>query len=160
MIGHLKGISQRDSHPRVWMTPSRGMSKKFDRMTWRIGWMPCLWKFSRKSCWAFPSRNWKWRKGVSKKEEDLEPRGFRAGVNLRLGAMRSLSEREREKERKHITNRSKKKEKRGYVCMKYAWNMHEHVTCKNKYIIGKTQSKPTSIRFNIIKHTSKCMKHC
>ena len=43
-------------------------------------------------------------------------------VDLRLGAMRSLSEREREreKERKHITNRTKRKEKREYVCMKYA----------------------------------------
>ena len=45
-------------------------------------------------------------------------------VDLRLGALRSLSERERErereKERKHITNRTKRKEKREYVCMKYA----------------------------------------
>ena len=33
-------------------------------------------------------------------EEDPEPKGFRAGVDLCLGAICSLSERERERERK------------------------------------------------------------
>ena len=153
MMGHLKGLSQRDSQLRVRMTTGRGVLEKFDRTTWHSGWMPRFWKFSRKSYWAFPSQNQTWRGGTGGlEEEDLEPRGFRAGVDLRLGAMRSLSEGERE--RKHIT--TKKREMKGYVCMKYAWTCDvQNITC----IMGKTNPNlPEHVP--IIKHTSKCMKHC
>ena len=37
--------------------------------------------------------------GGSKEEDDLEQKGFRIGVDLHLGAIRSLSKRERERER-------------------------------------------------------------
>ena len=157
MIRYLKGISQRDSHPQVRMTQGRGVLEKSDKMTWCSRWTPHLWKFSRKSWWAFTSWNQTWRWGVSEEEEDPKPRGFQAGVDLCLSAMHNLCKRERERERENTSQTEAKREKREDT---YAWNMHEYVTCKNKYIIGKTQSKPSSTHFNIIKNTSKCMKHC
>ena len=70
-----------------------------------------------------------WRGGTRLEEEDLEPRGFQAEVDLRLGAMRSLFERERERDHNHNLEIGMKE----YVCMKYAW------TCdalKINYIMG------------------------
>ena len=81
-------------------------------------------------------------------EEDLESRGFQAGVDLRaLGAMaQSIWEWERERERKRESNTSqpnyKEKKKKGKViCMKNAWicNMQN---LKTSWV--KTQSKPTN----------------
>ena len=44
-----------------------------------------------------------------------------------------------------------------YACMK----MHEHVTCKYKFIMGSTQSKYTSTQHsNKVNTHLKCMKHC
>ena len=49
-------------------------------------------------------------------EEDQERKGFRVGLDLRLGALRSLSERERERERERTqSQKSTKKEKKGYA---------------------------------------------
>ena len=50
-----------------------------------------------------------WRGGIGLEEEDPEPRGFQARVDLHaLGAMtRFIREREREREREHITTRNK-----------------------------------------------------
>ena len=40
-------------------------------------------------------------------------------------------------------------------------SMHEHVTCKNKFIMGLAQSKPTSTQHsNKVNIHLKCMKHC
>ena len=109
-----------------------GVSEKSDRTTWRSGWTPRFWKFSRKSYWAFPSWNRTWRRGAGSEEEDLEPRGFQDGVDLHLGAMCSLSKRERER-KKHITTRNR--EMKGYVHMKYAWTCDmQNWNC----IMGKT----------------------
>ena len=44
-------------------------------------------------------------------EEDSGPKGFLAGVDLCLGAMRSLSEREREREREREGNRTQSQSK-------------------------------------------------
>ena len=137
------------------MTRGRGVSEKTDRITWRSRWMPHFWKFSRKSCWAFPSWNRTWRRGVGRSEEDPKPRGFQARVDLRLGAMCSLSERKR-KWQNTITKEYKERKERVFmheICM----NMWR---AKNNYIMGSTQSKPTSTQFSTFKNTSECMKHC
>ena len=55
--------------------------------------------------------------GGSKEEDDLEQKGFRIGVDLHLGAIRSLSkrERERERERGNTIAREYKEGKKRYV---------------------------------------------
>ena len=120
-MGHLKGISQRDSHLRVWMTSGRGVSVKSYRITWHSKWTPHLEKFLEKSWWAFSLRNWTWRGGMGRSEdkEDLEQKGFRVRLDLRLGTMHNLFEREREweKETKHNHNREQRKKRKGT----YAW---------------------------------------
>ena len=68
--------------------------------------------------------------GGRAEEEDLEPRrGFQVRVDLRcLGAMCSLSERERRKiEHNHDRLQIERKER---------VRMHEHVTCKKDCIMG------------------------
>ena len=158
MVGHLKGISQRDSHPRVWMTLGRGMLEKFNRITWRSGWTPRLEKFLEKSWWAFSSLNRTWRRGTIGSEEDDDPKrkGFRVGVDLCLGVIHSLSEREREKTDHTIIREYKEGNEKVHmheICMSM-WH------AKRNCIIGSTQSKPNSTQFSINKHTSKCMKYC
>ena len=125
-MGHLKGISQRDSHPWVWMTSSRVVLAKSNRITWRSRWMPRLEMFSEKSWWAFSSRNRMWRRGrLVEEDNDPEWKGFQIRVDLCLGAMRSLSKRERERE----NTQSQPKTNRYKIKGTYAWNIHEHVTC-------------------------------
>ena len=68
--------------------------------------------------------------------------------------MQSIRERETANT---IITQNKKIEKKGYVCMKYAWTCD---TLKENCIMGSTQSKPSNTRFSTNKHTSKCMKHC
>ena len=65
--------------------------------------MPRLEKFSEKSLWALSSRN-RIEEGVGSEEEDaLERRGFWDGVDLRLGAIKQLTqEREIKGERETI----------------------------------------------------------
>ena len=130
-MGHLTGILHRDSHPRLWMTMGKAVSEKSDRTTWHSKWIPQLEKFSKKSLQAFSSWNRMWR-GVESEEDVLEWRGFQDGVDLRLDAICSLSEREREREREREKQKNiitieyqQKKRKKGT----YAWRMHEHVTC-------------------------------
>ena len=123
-MGHLKGISQRDSHLRVWMTSGRWVSVKSYRITWHSRWTPRLEKFLEKSWWAFSLWNWTWKGGMGRSEdkEDLEQKGFWVRLDLRLGTMRNLFEREGMRERNRTqSQQSTKKEKKGYVCMKYAW---------------------------------------
>ena len=141
---HLSGLSQREAQPQVWMMVGKGVSAKSNKMTWHSEWTTRLWKFFEKSFQAFLSWNRTWRGGRAE-EKDLElGKRFWARVDLcYLGAIAQyIHERERE-DKKHITNGTIEWKERDT----YAWNMHERVTCKNKYIIGKTQSKPTSIYF-------------
>ena len=74
--------------------------------------------------WASSSQNQRKRGAESEDEEALERRGFRAGVDLRLGAIDTTNvnrKREREKEKtirkvsskSNITNILKRK----YICM-------------------------------------------
>ena len=49
--------------------------------------------------------------GGSKEEDDLEQKGFQIGVDLHLGAIRSLSKREKERERGNTITREYKEGK-------------------------------------------------
>ena len=69
-------------------------------MTWRSEWKPRQENFFKKSLRAFSSWNQRWE-GEGSEEDALEWRGFRDGVNLRLGAMMQTERgRERETSRK------------------------------------------------------------
>ena len=145
-IGQLTGISQRDSHPRLWMTSGESMSTKSARMTWHLEWMPCLEKFSEKAYWASSSQNWIWE-GVGLEEEDASKRrGFRDGANLRLGAIDTTNV-----NWKIDNQKSPKKFQIEYVCMGNAW------TCdmQNKIHHGLNPIQPYQHTNNL--HTSKCM---
>ena len=98
------------------------MSAKSDSMTWRSKRMPYLEKFSENSLKALSSRNRTIEREGSEDEEAPERKGFRAGVDLRLGAIdtSNISNREGEKERQfeksqavsNIKNIEKK-----YICI-------------------------------------------
>ena len=139
-MGHLKGLSCRDSQPRVRMTTGRGVLEKSNRITWCSGWTPRFWKFSKKSFRAFLSWNRMWRRGMGSKEEEPEPwRGFQPRVDLcGLGAiahfMWKREKRERERENTSQPKTKNRKEKKRYVCM----NMWRAIF---KSIIGKNPSQ-------------------
>ena len=59
-------------------------------------------------------------------------------------------ERERQTEKHHHKEYPKKRKWKGT----YAWTMHKHVTCKEKCIMGSTQSNPNSTQVSTYKHTS------
>ena len=151
-VGHLTGISHRDSHTWLWMIVGKAISEKSDRTTRRSKWIPCLEKFSKKSWWAFLSQNQTWV-GVGSEEDVLEQRRFRDGVDLRLGAMCSLSKREREGERER--NKKKKKSQQSTNNRKeegmYAWKMQEYVTCKKN--VSWVQPNPNLTTHNF-QHSS------
>ena len=68
--------------------------------------MPYLEKFFEKSYRALSLQNQTW-KGVGLEEVDaLEWRGFRDGVDFRLGATEQLTKRERERERERENQKS------------------------------------------------------
>ena len=139
----------------------RAVSEKSDRITWRSKWTPRLKKFFTKSLWAFSSRNRTWV-GVGSEEDVPEQKGFWDGVDLCLGAMRSLSEREREREREREGETEKHNHNR-VSTRKERVRMHEK--CMNMWrakrnCMGSTQFKPNSTQFSTSKNTSKCMKHC
>ena len=58
------------------------------------------------------------RRVGSEEDDALKRRGFRDGADLRLGAMRRLTEREREREYQQDQYQKDRKER--YVCMKNA----------------------------------------
>ena len=156
MRGQVTGMSHSDSHPLLWMTEGRSVSAKSvsaksDKMTWRLEWMSHLEKFSENALKASSSRNRIWEGEGSEYEEASERRGFWAGVNLRLGAIDTTNvNRKRGKERKD-NQKSPKSYQIYQVYWKestYAWEMHEHVTCKTNYIMGSAQSKPISTQTN------------
>ena len=55
--------------------------------------------------------------GGSKEEDNPKRKGFQVEVNLRLGAMRSLSEKERERERKEHNHNLEQIDRKERVCM-------------------------------------------
>ena len=108
--------------------------------------MPRLKKFSENALRASSSQNRIVEGEGSEDEEAPERRGFRDGVDLRLGAidMTNVNNREGEKERQ--TEKSQTFSNISNILKRstYAWEMHEHVTCKKNFIMGLAQSKPTS----------------
>ena len=86
--------------------------------------MPRLEKFSENALWASSSRNRREIGVESEDEEALERRTFRAGVDLRLGAIDTTNiSRKREGEKKKIIRKAPKQFKYSkyteieYVCM-------------------------------------------
>ena len=128
MRGQVTRTSHSDSHSRLWMTVRRSVSAKFAKMTWHSEWTPHLEKFSQNALWASSSRNWRERELESEDEEALERRGFRVGVDLRLGAIDTTNiNRKREREKENTIRKVPSKSnitsilKREYVCMGNAW---------------------------------------
>ena len=109
--------------------------------------MPYLKKFSKNSLKATSSRNRSLEGVGSIDEEAPKRRGFRAGVDLCLGAI-DMTNVNRNRGRKREEQSEKSQAKQIYQIYgkesTYAWEMHEHVTCKVKSIIGSAQSNPTS----------------
>ena len=94
--------------------------------------MPRLEKFSENALKASSSRNQIWDSVGSEDEETPERRGFRAEVDLRLGVIDTTNvnrfggrRREEQSEKSQAIQIYEKKSM-------YAWEMHEHVTCKIK----------------------------
>ena len=113
----------------------------------RPEWMPRIEKFSENALKASSSWNRTWEGEGLEDEKAPEQRGFRAGVDLRLGAIDTTNvNRKRGRERKD-NQKSPKQHQIYQVYWKestYAWEMHEHVTCKTNCIMGSAQSKPVS----------------
>ena len=137
--------SYSDSHPLLWMTKGRSVLAKSDRMTWHFEWMPCLEKFSENALQASSSWNRTLEGEGSKDEEAPKRRWFQAGVNLCLGAI-DTTHINRRKGRERKDNQKSLKQHQIYQLYwkesTYAWEMHEHVTCKTNCIMGSAQSKP------------------
>ena len=80
-------------------------------------------------------------------EEAPERRGFRARVDLRLGAIDTTNI-NRFRERRREEQSEKFQAIQIYQIYEkesmYAWKMHEHVTYKIKSIMSSAQSNPTS----------------
>ena len=128
------------------MTSGRLVSVKSAKMIWCSEWMPCREKFFEKALRASSSRN-RICEGVGSEEVDaLEWRGFWDGVNLRLSAIDMTNVNEK-RGRERDNQKSLKQFKYIKIYWKestYAWEMHEHVTCNIKGIMGSAQSNPTS----------------
>ena len=109
--------------------------------------MPCLEKFIENALKASSSRNRTLKGEGSEDEEALERRGFRAGVDLRLGAIDTTNVK-RFRGRKREEQSEKSQAIQIYQIYgkesTYAWEMNKYVTCKTKSIMGSTQSKPIS----------------
>ena len=127
MDGQVIETSHNDFHPQLWMTVGRSMSAKSASMTWRSEWTPRLEKFFENALWASSSWNRRERGAELEDEEAPEWRGFRAGVDLRLGAIDTTNvNRRRGRERKKIRNVLSNSNitsilTREYVCMGNAW---------------------------------------
>ena len=87
--------------------------------------------FSENALWASSSRNRRERGAKSEDEEAPEQRGFRAGVDLCLGAIDTTNvNRKRGREKETIRKVSKQFKYSKYIEMEYVvWEMHEHVIC-------------------------------
>ena len=106
--------------------------------------MPRLEKFSENALKASSSRNWTLEGEGLVDEEVPKRRGFWAGVDLRLGAIDMTNvNRFRGRKREEKSEKSEAIQIYGKEST-YVWEMHEHVTCKIKSIMGSAQSKPIS----------------
>ena len=109
--------------------------------------MPRLEKFFENALKASSSRNRTLEGEGSVDEEAPERRGFRAGVDLRLGAIGTTNV-NRFRGRKREEQSKKSQAIQIYQIYgkesTYAWEMNKYVTCKTKSIMGSTQSKPIS----------------
>ena len=107
--------------------------------------MPRLEKFSENALKVSSSRNRTLEGEGSVDEEAPERRGFRVGVDLRSGDI-DMTNVNRFRGRKREEQLEKSQAIQIYQIYgkdsTYAWEMHEHVTCKTKGIMGSTQSKP------------------
>ena len=151
-------MSHNDSHSRLWMTVGRSVSAKSASMTWHSKWTPHLEKFIENALWASSSRNRRERRAELKDEEAQEWKGFRAEVDLCLGAIDTTNvNRKRGRERKDNQKSPKQSNitstlKGEYVCMGNAW------TCdmlnKLHHELSPIQTYQHTNRF----HTFKCMR--
>ena len=106
--------------------------------------MPHLEKFFENALKASSSRNWTLEGEGSVVEEAPKQKGFRAGVDLRLGAIDMTNvNRFRGRKREEKSEKSEAIQIYGKEST-YVWEMHEHVTCKIESIMGSAQSNPTS----------------
>ena len=139
-------MSHSGSHLLLWMTEGRPVSAKSDKTTWHSEWMSHLEKFSENALKASSSRNRTVEGEGSENEEAPEWRGFRAGVDLRLGAINTTKVNNREGEKEWQSKNSQAVSNISSILKRntYAWEMHEHVTRKRKCIMGSAQSKPIS----------------
>ena len=106
--------------------------------------MPDLEKFSENSLKASSSRNQTLEGERSVEKEAPEQRGFRTGVDLRLSTIVTTNV-NRFRGRRREEQSEKSQEIQIYQIYgkesMYAWEMHEHVICKIKNIMGSAQSK-------------------
>ena len=128
MRGHVTGTSHSDSYPLLWMTEGRSVSAKSDRTTCRFEWMLHLEKFSENALKTSSSRNWTLEGEGLEDEEAPKRRGFRAGVDLRLGAIDTTNvnknrgrKRKEQSEKSQVTSIISNILKRRYVCMRNVW---------------------------------------
>ena len=111
--------------------------------------MSHLEKFSKNALKASSSWNRTVEGEGSIDEEAPERRGFWAGVDLCLGAI-DMTNINRFRGRRREEQSEKSQAIQIYQIYEkestYAWEMHEHVTCKKKKknIMGSAQSNPTS----------------
>ena len=121
--------------------------------------MPCLEKFPENSLKASSSQNRTLEGEGLVDEEAPEGRGFRAGMDLRLGAI-DMTNVNRFRGRRREEQSEKSQAIQIYQIYEkestYAWEMHEHVTCKIKKNHGLSPIQ--SYQHTSILHTSKCMK--
>ena len=154
----MTGTSHSDSHSRLWMTMGRSVSVKSAKMTWRSKWTPRLEKLSENALWALSSRNYREKGAKSKDEEALEWRGFRAGVDLRLGAIDTTNvNRKRGREKETIRKVPKQFTivricEKKYICMENAW------TCDMQKKLHHELSPIQTYQHTNNLHTPKCMK--
>ena len=106
--------------------------------------MPHLDKFSKNALKVSSSWNRTFKGEGSVEEEAPKRRGFWAGVDLCLGAIDTTNV-NRFRGRKREEQSEKSQAIQIYQIYgkesKYAWEMHEHVTCKTKSIMDLAQSK-------------------
>ena len=146
------------------MTLGKGVLEKSDRITWRSEWTSHLEKFSKKSWWAFSSRNWTWNGGTGRLEdkEGLEWKGFWVRLDLRLGARRSLSKRERKRQNTVTIEQIERKEMvwMHEICMNM-WRaknkLHHELKSNPNTLAHNFQQSSTHLNaWNIVKMIMEC----
>ena len=155
--GQVIGTSHSDSHSRLWMTVGRSVSVKFARMTWRSEWTPHL--VLRECLMGIIITKPKRGRGEESEDEEAPKwRGFRAGVDLRLGVIDTTNvNKKRGRERKTIRKvprnfKYNKYIEKEYVYMGNAW------TCDMQKKLYHGLSPIQTYQHTNRLHTSKCMR--